>query len=87
MVPRAVSWGHIFLFSRLGWEWPCVSFGHSWITGVLTRSGAWPDARNKASLGCAPGPPRGTDIPVLGSHGPTFSPPGGPGSHQGRAAG
>ena len=95
MVPRAVSWGHIFRFSLLGWEWPCVSVvrrrrvpaGQPWIPGVLTRSGAWPDARNKASLGCAPGPPRGTDIPVLGSHGPTFSPPGGPGPHQGRAAG
>ena len=23
-MPRAVSWGHIFRFSRLGWEWPCV---------------------------------------------------------------
>lgn len=87
MVPRAVSWGHIFLFSRLGWEWPCVSFGHSWITGVLTRTGAWPDARNKASLVCAPGPPRGTENPVLGSPGPTFSPPGGPGPHQSRPAG
>ena len=87
MVPRAVSWGHIFLFSRLGWEWPCVSFGHSWISGVLTRTGAWPDAQNKASLVCAPGPPRGTENPVLGSPGPTSTPPGGPGPQQSRPAG
>ena len=60
-----------------------VRAGHPWIPGVQPRSGAWPDARNKASLGCAPGPPRGTAIPGLGSPGTTSSPPGGPGPHQG----
>ena len=71
MVSRAVSWGHIFRFSRLGWEWPCV-----YVDGrrrgppaVLSRSGAWPDARKKAALSCAPGPPAaprspGSDLPA-----------------------
>ena len=93
-MPRAVSWGHIFRFSRFGWEWSCFSVGgrrwvpadRHWIPAVFPRSGAWPEARNKAVLGCAPGPPRGTAIPGLASPGPTSSPQGCPGPHKRQAA-
>ena len=71
-----MSWGHIFRFSRLGWEWPCVSDGGRLRVRAGRPTPEW-------GLGCAPGPPRGTAIPGLGSPGTTSSPPGGPGPHQG----
>lgn len=77
-MPRAVSWISIFVFPpRLGVA-VCLcrrtaqgSRRPSLDPGRLPRSGAWPDTRNKAALGCAPGPPSGTAIPRLSSPNPT----------------
>lgn len=77
-MPRAVSWISIFCFPASAGSSRVsvggrrrVHAGRPWIPGVVPRSGAWPDTRNKAALGCAPGPPSGTAIPRLGSPNPT----------------
>lgn len=95
MVSRAVFWGHIFRFSRLGWEWPCV-----YVDG--RRRGPPAVHGSRASFpGVGPGrtrgkrrrlalrarPPRSTTIPGLGSPGLMSSPPASPGPHQGREMG